>query len=56
MTDEQNPQPEESKPVHVSKVHAVLKDIEDGLNTVENVPAHILEWLKAKLQEVKSHL
>jgi hypothetical protein len=43
-------------PSKESRIHAVLKDIEDGLETVEQLPEHVRAWLKAKLAEVKSHL
>lgn len=58
MTDEvQNDlMAEAPAPFKESRIHAVLKDIEDGLETVETLPDHVRAWLKAKLQEVKSHL
>ena len=61
MTDEQNnmqetPAPGNHKIIAVDKVHAVLKDIEDGLETVKELPEHVVAWLRAKVQEIKSHL
>lgn len=66
MNDEQNPEATQPgsvevanpdvKVVHVDKVHAVLKDLEDGIETVKELPEHVVAWLRVKVQEIKSHL
>lgn len=56
MTDETNEPIAPAAKVNVTGIRSVLKDIEDGLETVEGIPEHVVAWLKAKADEIKSHL
>ena len=45
-----------TNPTKESRIKAVVKEIEDGLETVKDIPEHVIAWLKAKADEIKSHL
>lgn len=54
MSDEVKIEP--AVPEHVTKIRALTKEIEDGLETVEAIPDHVREWLKSKIAAIKEHL
>lgn len=49
------PPVEAEKPAE-SGAHAVLTEIENGLEALAAFPENVLAWLRAKLAEVRSHL
>ena len=49
------PPVEAEKPAE-SGAHAVLTEIESGLEALAAFPENVLAWLRAKLAEVRSHL
>lgn len=44
------------KSVNATAVRGVVHEIEDGLESFDTFPAHVLAWLRIKLGEIKSHL
>lgn len=49
------PPVQDDKPAE-SGAHAVLTEIESGLEALAAFPENILKWLRDKLAEVRSHL
>ena len=44
------------KTTNTTAIRGVVHEIEDGLESFDAFPAHVLAWLRIKLGEIKSHL